>query len=188
MLSRFFGQRRERARIATILYGAIVAQARAPALYADLGVPDTVSGRFEMVVLHAVLLIGRLRAGGARETAAGQAVFDLFCVDMDRSLRELGIGDLGVPKKMRQVGEAFYGRARVYDDCLARRDEVGLASALRRNVLTGLSDDSAAAPLARYALAAAERLAKIPPSTLLDEAVPFPDPAAWGRAAAGAAV
>jgi cytochrome b pre-mRNA-processing protein 3 len=187
MLSRFFGERRERARIATALYGAIVTQARAPELYAGLGVPDTVSGRFEMVVLHAVLVIGRLRAGGTVEAAAGQGVFDLFCSDMDRSLRELGIGDLGVPKKMRQVGEAFYGRARTYEECIGQRDENALAAALRRNVLKGASDDATALMLARYALAAADELAAISPAALVAGPVPFPDPGELARRPAGAA-
>src|SRR5215475_12061705 len=114
MLGRLFGGRRNTSDMATALYGAIVAAARAPGLYGSLGVPDTISGRFEMLVLHAFLVFNRLQAGGPAEHAASQAAFDLFCTDMDRSLRELGIGDLGVPKRMRQVGEAFYGRTRAY--------------------------------------------------------------------------
>ena len=69
---------------------------------------------------------------------------------MDRSLRELGIGDLGVPKRMKQVGEAFYGRSRVYAEAIAAADETALASALRRNVLKDAADEDAALPLARY--------------------------------------
>ena len=151
MLSRLFGRGQDQGGMATALYGAIVAQARSPDLYARLGVPDTVSGRFEMVILHAFLVFDRLQAGTAAQQAVGQGAFDLFCTDMDRSLRELGVGDLGVPRRMRQVGEAFYGRTRAYAECIARGDDTALAAALRRNVLKGTAGDEAAmAALTRY--------------------------------------
>jgi cytochrome b pre-mRNA-processing protein 3 len=187
MLSRLFRGRREEARMATALYGGIVAKSRSPALYARLGVPDTVSGRFEMIVLHAFLVLQRLQAGGAVEQGIGQAAFDLFCVDMDRSLRELGVGDIGVPKRMRQVGQAFYGRTRAYAECIASGDETGLAAALQRNVLKAAGEAAAAIPLARYALAAAGTLDSVPPQALLHEPLPFPDPAAFVAVGAGAA-
>jgi cytochrome b pre-mRNA-processing protein 3 len=139
-------------------------------------VPDTVSGRFEMVLLHTVLVLRRLQEGGPAEAAIGQTVFDLFCTDMDRSLRELGIGDIGVPKRMRQVGEAFYGRAQVYNDCIARGDEAALAAALRRNVLKDAKGE-AALPLARYALAAAAALGAMAAPASAGVPLPFPDPA-----------
>ena len=187
MMRRLFGRTRARAETATTLYGAIVAQARAPALYASLGVPDAVGGRFEMVVLHTVLVLRRLQEGGAAEAAVGQAVFDLFCRDMDRSLRELGVGDLGVPKRMRQVGEAFYGRAQVYGDCLARADEAALAEALRRNALKEAATDRGAVGLARYALATAAAVAAVAPGDLLTGSVPFRDPAEFAVSGVGAA-
>src|SRR3989442_12458453 len=91
------------------LYGTIVAQARAAAFYQNYGVPDTVNGRFEMIVLHAVLLLRRLDAGPDPSRRLGQSVFDMFCSDMDGNLRELGVGDLAVPRTMRRGGEGFYG-------------------------------------------------------------------------------
>ena len=122
--------------IASVLYGAIVAQARTPALYADFHVPDTLEGRFEMVVLHTALVVRCLGEGDQQGRAIGQEVFDLFCKDMDRSLRDLGVGDLAVPKRMRRMAEAFYGRSAAYDSALAGgRPE--LAAALRRIVFTG---------------------------------------------------
>jgi cytochrome b pre-mRNA-processing protein 3 len=187
MLSRLFGRTRARTETAGTLYAAIVAQARAPGLYAALGAPDTVSGRFEMVILHTVLVLRRLQEASPAEAAVGQSVFDLFCRDMDRSLRELGVGDFGVPKRMRQVGEAFYGRAQVYGDCLTRTDERGLAEALRRNVLKGSTDDQSPLRLARYALAAATALTRVAPHDLLLAPVPFPDPAQFAAAGVGAA-
>src|SRR4030081_3217785 len=122
MLSRLLGRSRE-ARIAPAVYDRIVAASRVPGLYADLGVPDTVSGRFEMMVLHVFLVLRRLHDGGAPENALGQSVFDTFCSEMDPSLRELGVGDLGVPKRMRQVGQAFYGRTQAYSESIAENDE-----------------------------------------------------------------
>src|SRR5687768_6344310 len=87
-----------------VLYGAIVAQARAPGFYRFYGVPDTVNGRFEMIVLHAVLVLSRLDAGSGTARSLGQAVFDHFCSDMDANLREMGVGDLGVPRQMKAIG------------------------------------------------------------------------------------
>src|SRR3954447_23147148 len=101
------------------LYGAIVAQARLPRFYEEYGVPDTVLGRFDMVLLHVVLVLRRLRQGEARDRALAQELFDAFCRDMDHNLREMGISDQGVPRQMRRVGEAFYGRAQAYDAALA---------------------------------------------------------------------
>src|ERR1043165_607987 len=117
-------------------YGAIVAQAREPRFYAAYGVPDTVLGRFDLLVLHLALLLRRLREGDATRALA-QGVFDAFCRDMDHNLREMGISDQGVPHQMRRVGEAFYGRARAYDAALAEGADDALVQALARNVYAG---------------------------------------------------
>jgi cytochrome b pre-mRNA-processing protein 3 len=176
VFTRLFG-RPPAARIAPAIYGAIVTQARSPALYEALGVPDTVGGRFEMVVLHLFLVLRRLERGERREASVGQEVFDLFCGDMDRALRELGVGDLGVPRRMREMGQAFYGRSRAYADGLANRDGPALAEALARNAFKDASPAHAALPLARYALAAAATLDEVAPAALIAEPIPFPDPA-----------
>jgi cytochrome b pre-mRNA-processing protein 3 len=131
------------------LYGAIVAQARKPVFYAGFAVPDTVEGRFDMVVLHLVLVLRRLRRE-APLTKLAQGLFDSFCRDMDHNLREMGVGDLSVPKHMKRLGEAFYGRQRAYEDALSGVDPAALAAALARNVFSG-GDPHAAARLADYA-------------------------------------
>ncbi|MFN0263441.1 ubiquinol-cytochrome C chaperone family protein [Tepidamorphus sp. 3E244] len=118
---------------ASAVYGSIVAQARQPVFYADLGVPDTPTGRFEMIVLHAIPVFRRLK-GTQELDDAGQAVFDLFISDMDRSLRELGVGDLSVPKQMKHIGQAFYGHASVYGGALDQRDPEKVAEAVQQNV------------------------------------------------------
>ena len=96
------------------LYGAIVAQSRHAAFYMGYGVPDTMHRRFDLIVLHMVLLLARLDRGGRSARDLGQKLFDLFCRDLDANLREMGIGDLAVPKRMRGFAEAFYGRQTAY--------------------------------------------------------------------------
>ena len=126
------------------LYGMIVAQARLPDFYAGFGVPDTVNGRFDMILLHLWLVLRRLRAFGEHEIAQG--LFDHFCSDMDANLREMGVGDLTVPKRMAKFGEAFYGRTAAYDRAIdAGRDEI--CAALSRNILP---EGQPALPLAIY--------------------------------------
>jgi cytochrome b pre-mRNA-processing protein 3 len=170
------------------LYGTIVAQARAEPFYQDYGVPDTVNGRFEMVVLHMVLLLQRMKAGPGL-ASAGQAVFDLFCHDMDANLREMGVGDLSVPRKMRRIGEAFYGRQAAYEAALA---EAGsgtvepLVAALARNVFEVEEGDAAGAGhLAAYVQGVARALAAQPDEAIARCEIHFPDPGKTGQAAAG---
>jgi cytochrome b pre-mRNA-processing protein 3 len=144
-------KRRPRADTIRSLYGVIVAQARRPAFYADYGVPDTPAGRFDMILLHLILFARRLRAEPAPIRALGQGFFDLFCRDMDHSFREMGIGDLSVPKHMRRVAEAFYGRTAAYDQAIEAPGEEQLAAVLARNIFPGSGAPSAGARrLARY--------------------------------------
>src|ERR1700759_2994965 len=113
------------------IYGMIVAQAREPAFYRSLGVPDTVNGRFDLLVLHLWLVLRRFRST-AEAKDASQALFDRFCEDMDANLREMGVGDLTVPKRMQAFGAAFYGRAAAYDLALTQGPEQ-LSQALCKN-------------------------------------------------------
>jgi cytochrome b pre-mRNA-processing protein 3 len=141
------------------LYGTIVAQARAPAFYQVYGVPDTVNGRLEMVMLHAVLLLRRLEGESAPVRALGQGLFDRFCSDMDETMREMGVGDLAVPRKMRRIGAAFYGRQAAYRAALAAPDDRPLAAALERNVFASAGGGEMAVRLAAYVREAARGLA-----------------------------
>ncbi len=157
------------------LYGAIVAQARQPFFYTTCGVPDTAEGRFEMVVLHVALFFRRVRTEGASGRALGQELFDLFCNDMESNLREMGVSDAGVPKKMRSVGEAFYGRAAAYEAALQSADRGALAIAVARNVLGDESAD--AGRLADYIGIAVDELAVQDIAALAAGRVRFPDAA-----------
>ena len=133
-LSQFF-RRRPRDGAAEALYEQIVVQARAPGFYRELGVPDTLDGRFEMLALHLFLLLNRLRRGGgdAASRALTQTLVDRLIADMDGNLREMGAGDLGVGRRVRRMAEGFNGRLAAYDTGLARGTAV-LGEAIRRNV------------------------------------------------------
>ncbi len=124
-------------RIAAELYGDVVGAARAPAFYADLGVPDTIEGRYEMIVLHVVLLLRRLRQSGAGQKRLSQALVDFMAADLDRSIRELGVGDMSVGKFMKRLGEGLYGRAAAYNKALDDRDIPALEAAALRNIYDG---------------------------------------------------
>lgn len=172
------------------LYGAIVAQARQPAFYTAFGVPDTLDGRFDMVVLHVVLATRRLRD---EAPAQQQALFDLFISDMDRSLREMGVGDLTVPKRMKVMAAAFYGRLEAYGAALSGADAPALAAAIERNLFPEAAEGKTAEPtlpdqstpsvaargLAAYALAGEAAISAAPLDAVLAGQLPFPDPAAY---------
>lgn len=118
---------------AQLAYSLVVEQARRPDFFTTLGVPDTLDGRFELICLHAFLYLHRLKAEGAPATALGQLFVDLMFTDFDRSLREIGTGDLSVGRQIKRMAEAFYGRVRAYEDGLADDDDA-LRAALARNL------------------------------------------------------
>ncbi|MCA1525796.1 ubiquinol-cytochrome C chaperone family protein [Bradyrhizobium yuanmingense] len=153
------------------IYGMIVTQAREPLFYRVFGVPDTVNGRFDLLLLHLWLLLRRLRAvQGAAELS--QALFDRFCEDMDDNLREMGVGDQTVPKRMRAFGEAFYGRVQAYDQAMEAGGEA-LAAAICKNILNGTGFDQAER-LAAYARASEADLGRTDEAALLRASFKFP--------------
>ena len=141
-----FGRKADQAKA---LYAAIVAAARQPQFYRDMQVPDTIDGRFEMLVLHLALVVARLHG---EQNKLRQQLVNRFCVDMDDNVRELGAGDLGVSKKVRRMAEAFQGRYGAYE---AAQDLAAMSDAITRNVYAGKAPSDA---LARYALSAREKL------------------------------
>jgi cytochrome b pre-mRNA-processing protein 3 len=137
-------------RVAGHLYTCAVDAARAPAFYRDLDVPDSIEGRYEMIVLHVVLLLRRLR-GERGQARLAQAVVDYMASDLDRSMREIGVGDMSVGKFMKRLGEGLYGRAAAYDKALDGADVPALEIALERNIFDGESPgDRILAIFARY--------------------------------------
>ena len=148
------------------VYSAIVAQSRQPRFYAEWGVPDTVTGRFDMISLHLALLFRRLRAEGAPARNFSQAVFDLFFKDMDRSLREMGAGDLAVPKKIKKMGNLFFGLLASLDDALGSNDPVAVEAVLIRNIYDENPSPFARA-LADYLIAESGVLASQPVDAII---------------------
>ena len=165
MILRFLKKSREANERSENLYAEIVAAARQPVLYQAMGVPDSVDGRFEMIVLHLVLLFRRLGPEGETGKTIGQGVFDTFIPEMDRAMREMGVGDLGVPRRMKAIGRSFYGRLESYGRALAQGDRPGLETALQRNLFPNGADGDVKA-LADYAFDIARRLAEVPLATL----------------------
>jgi cytochrome b pre-mRNA-processing protein 3 len=156
------------------LYAACVSQAREPAFYRAYGAPDTVEGRFELYTLHVVLLIERLGVGGEAGKAASQGLFDVYVKALDHALREMGVGDLSVGRKMRKLGEALYGRMKNYQSAIAALPDAGpLRDLLTRTVYAEAAAEQAPA-LADYVTAQRERLAGQPLEDLLQGRV------AWG--------
>ncbi|MDQ2083686.1 ubiquinol-cytochrome C chaperone family protein [Xanthobacteraceae bacterium Astr-EGSB] len=177
MVFGMFG-RPQRGATAAALYAAIVAQSRRPEFYTEYGVADTIDGRFDLIVLHQTLLLRRLTREGYLHTLA-QEIFDTFCRDMDGNLREMGVGDLAVPKRMLKFGEAFYGRFNAYDQALAAGDREMLAAALARN-LFGDTGQAGSAPIRRvtaYVEACEAALSAADPAAIVAGTVPFADPA-----------
>jgi cytochrome b pre-mRNA-processing protein 3 len=153
------------------IYGMIVTQAREPLFYRDLGVPDTVNGRFDLLLMHLWLVLRRFKSIEAGSDLS-QALFDHFCTDMDDNLREMGVGDLTVPKRMQAFGEAFYGRTAAYDLALTDSDEA-LAQSFCKNILNGADIDKAR-ELATYARSAIATLARVDAAALKQGAWSFP--------------
>ncbi|MGE0724997.1 MAG: ubiquinol-cytochrome C chaperone family protein [Alphaproteobacteria bacterium] len=132
-LARWFARSRPEERSAAALYETLVEHARSPAFYRAQGVPDTLDGRFELIALHAFLVLHRLADAPEATRDLGQALFDRLFADMDRNLREMGAGDLGVGKRVRAMAEAFLGRIAAYRSGLVD-GEAALRAALRRNL------------------------------------------------------
>lgn len=141
------------------LYAQTVAQSRTPTLYADLGAPDTPEGRFEIYSVHVYLLLERLKGQGPLAAETAQALFDTYVSALDHALRELGVGDLSVGKKIRKLGEAFYGRINSYETALAALpDTAPLDALIGRTVYEG-GEAPQAPPFRAYVLKQREALA-----------------------------
>lgn len=149
------------------LYAAAAAQARQPGFYTALRTPDTREGRFELYTLHVVLLIERLKGQEEPAGETSQALFDAYIRGLDDAFRELGVGDLSVGKKMKKLGEAFYGRLRAYE-------QAGDRKALEDLVIRTIGAEADAAGLARYVATARDHLAAQPLDEVLAGSVSWP--------------
>jgi cytochrome b pre-mRNA-processing protein 3 len=173
MIFGLFGSRREDPLVET-LHAATVAQSRQPVFYLDYEVADSVDGRYDLLILHTFLMFRWLSAE-ERSVATAQALCDRVFLDLDRSLREMGVGDLSVSKRIKKLAQKFYGRVEAYDRAMVDEDDRVLAAALDRNVYRGEGMATGRTlRLARYVRAAALMLAGQPVNT--PEPL-FPDPA-----------
>ena len=152
------------------LHDALVAVIRQPSFYTDDGVPDTFEGRFDLLVLHAALVLRRLRDLGPEGRDLAQRLTDVLFSRFDIALRELGVSDVAVPKRMKRLAEAFKGRTAAYDGALLARDHDRLLLAIGRNVLNG---ERAATNLAAYAASTDEHLQSVDLATLQSGRLPF---------------
>lgn len=162
-------------RIVDALFEHVVAAARQPRLYADWAIPDTPLGRYESLGLHMILVLHRTRDGGPQIEALAQDLLDEFFKDIDHSIRELGIGDAGVPKRMKKLARMFYGRMGPYWEALDAGDQAKLAQALKRNIEPedAAHDGLDANAIAAYMLVCANMLAGQGDATLLQGQIAF---------------
>jgi cytochrome b pre-mRNA-processing protein 3 len=159
------------------LYASAAAQARLPGFYVEAGAPDTPEGRFELYTLHVVLILHRLKGQGPETAEVAQAAFDAYLRNLDDALRDMGVGDLSVGKKMRKLGEAFYGRAKSYDLALAALpDPVPLRALIERTIFAG-GGSGATERIASYVAQTVERLAAQPLADLLQAGPAWPETA-----------
>lgn len=168
----------------SVLYAGLVARARNPLFYTELGVPDSFDGRFDLLAMHVHVVLRDLRRRGVGRQSIGQAVFDAFFADLDQGLREAGVGDLSVAKKIRKMAEAFYGRAGAYDEALgtgvaSAANIEPLAEVFKRNIFADGGSDTPVR-LAKYAILLERELASLALDDLLqgdilsrDLVVPF---------------
>ena len=170
-------QQRGNANLVHSLFGRIAEQARRPELYTTLGVADTVMGRFEMLALHVHLFQHRARNGSAALQAMAQDVVDALFRELDDSLRQIGIGDVAMPKRMKRLARMVYGRWEAYGAALDAGDRQALAEAFARNVYVEGGVAARAPELADYALRARRSLADQSDETFLMGRIEFPEPA-----------
>ena len=158
------------------LYGSISDAARHPALYTRFGVADTVMGRYEMMALHSFLFQHRAKGSDPALEAMAQDVVDAYFLELDHSLREVGIGDASVPKRMKKLGRMVYGRWEAYGKAASNGSNRDMTEAVRRNVYAEGGQAEHAEALARYALAAVGTLDEQTDEELLSGRITFPEP------------
>lgn len=174
MILSWWRARNATGRTAAKLYGSIVAAARREEFYEHHRVPDTPEGRFALLVAHVCLVLDRLRPEGDAGRELSRALVEAFIADMDDSMREMGVGDLSVPRKVKKAAGALH-------DCLGAfraagfDNEEGLARALRETLLAG-APDAAVPSTARYMRAATAAIARQSAADLLEGRVVFPEP------------
>lgn len=184
MLFSLFQWNSEENKAAKRLYDSIVKQARQKEFYSSYSVPDTVEGRFEMVALHLFLFVQRLKSENQKDHNVGKLVLETFFSEMDATLREMGVGDMGVPKKMRKISDSFFGRAYSYSEALESGDIEQLKKAIERNIyayyqgekkIDGSYSENDLTGISEYILESYKAVCKNPIDELLGGVIHFSD-------------
>jgi cytochrome b pre-mRNA-processing protein 3 len=161
MIFSLFRKKNHNQTIVNRQYAELTSSARVPFFYSDLDVPDTVMGRFEMLAVVMILFFRRTAKSGSSGQELAQEIIDAFFQDIDHSIRELGIGDQGVPKRMKKLAGMFYGRLESYATALQERDAEALAASLRRNIYPEMQDAPSMRGLADWMIVAEAALSGI---------------------------
>ena len=180
---KWFGHSSQLDKIALQIYGSIVTQARSKAFYTDYGIADSPTGRFDMLTVHMILVLIRLQSEAEKSREISQLLSETFVRDMDHSLREMGIGDLSVAKRVRRMNNALLGQLRLYATLIDEAEAEPLAAALERNIntveTTEASDAShpdQAMKLSRYMRMGHKRIAEQAYDNIIAGEIAFPDP------------
>jgi cytochrome b pre-mRNA-processing protein 3 len=180
---RWFSERAARRDAAEKIYDAIVAQSRNPVFYVRCGVPDTLSGRFDMLVIHMFIVMQNLKLGGKEGELLGREIVEAFVKEMDSMVRDLGVMDLQVPQEVRKIASLFYGQLIVYTDAVEKKNRQALAEAVWKSFHSGdESANVAANELADYILRGIRNISEMPLNMLLQGNLMFPEVAALKQA------
>lgn len=174
---RWFSDRSARRDAGNKIYDAIVAQSRAQVFYMRCGVPDTLFGRFDMLVIHMFIVLQNLRKLGGREgELLGRDVIEAFIREMDSMVRDLGVGDLGVPKEVHKIANIFFAQLTVYIDAMERRDPKNLAEAIRKSFQSAEPGARVSEmELTNYVIESIKMIGVLPLNLLLQGNIQFPD-------------
>ncbi len=174
---RWFAERSARREAAEKIYDAIVAQSRAPVFYVRCGVPDTLFGRFDMLVIHMFIVLQNLRKLGGKEgELLGRDVIEAFIREMDSMVRDLGVSDLQVPKEVSKIANVFFAQLTVYIDAMEKRDTRFLAEAIRKSFQSADPQvHIAESEITNYVLESIKQIGVMPLNLLLQGNIQFPE-------------
>ena len=174
---RWFAGRAARKEAAEKIYDAIVAQSRNAAFYLRCGVPDTLSGRFDMLVIHMFVVLQILKLGGREGQLLAQEIVEAFIREMDTMVRDLGVSDRNVPKEVRKIAQLFYGQLLAYSTALQRNEPKGLANEVWKSFQSGegSSAEIAGDAIAAYMRGAIKNIQEMPLNMLLQGNIRFPE-------------
>ena len=183
MVFGLFRKRKHNQAIMTRQYETLTRASRQPVFFLDYGMPDTVMGRFEMVAIVMILFFRRTAKSPTSGQQLAQEIVDAFFQDIDHSIRELGIGDVGVPKRMKKFAGMFYGRLEAYSKAMEAGDATALAEALRRNIHPEKPEAPDMLAMAHYMLETEQLIATIAEEQIATGSLVLPVPPLKGEAA-----